>query len=47
MGVEKIFFFELTLLVGVSGVGKTQILNSINTLRNIANGNLLTEFIGI
>ncbi len=35
---EKITFFDLTLLVGVSGVGKTQVLRSIYTLKNIANG---------
>ena len=38
-GFEKINFFDLTLLVGVSGVGKTQILRSIYTLKHIANGN--------
>ena len=35
---EKIQFFDLTLLVGVSGVGKTQVLRSIYTLKHIANG---------
>ncbi len=35
---EKINFFDLTLLVGVSGVGKTQILRSIQVLKHIANG---------
>jgi predicted ATPase len=35
---EKIQFFDLTLLVGVSGVGKTQVLKSIYTLKEIANG---------
>lgn len=35
---EKIEFFDLTLLVGVSGVGKTQVLRSIYTLKHIANG---------
>ena len=30
---EQIDFFDLTLLVGVSGVGKTQILRSIFTLK--------------
>lgn len=35
---EQIDFFDLTLLVGVSGVGKTQILRSIYTLKHIANG---------
>jgi predicted ATPase len=35
---DEINFFDLTLLVGVSGVGKTQILNSIYTLKKIAEG---------
>jgi len=35
---DKIDFFDLTLLVGVSGVGKTQILKSIYTLKHIADG---------
>ncbi len=35
---EKIELFDLTLLVGVSGVGKTQILKSIHTLKEIAGG---------
>jgi len=35
---ENIEFFDLTLLVGVSGVGKTQVLRSIYTLKHIANG---------
>ena len=38
-GFEEINFFDLTLLVGVSGVGKTQILRSIYTLKHIADGN--------
>ncbi|MFY9243149.1 MAG: AAA family ATPase [Polaribacter sp.] len=37
-GFEKINFFDLTLLVGVSGVGKTQILRSIYALKKIATG---------
>lgn len=37
-GFDKIHFFDLTLLVGVSGVGKTQILRSVNSLKRIANG---------
>lgn len=36
--IEKISFFNLTLLVGVSGVGKTQILQSLNILKGIATG---------
>ncbi|MGK7939860.1 MAG: ATP-binding protein, partial [Crocosphaera sp.] len=32
---------NINLLVGISGAGKTQILNSINTLKKIANGGSL------
>lgn len=35
---EPIYFSNLALLVGVSGVGKTQILKGILSLRQIANG---------
>jgi len=35
---EPIYFSDLALLVGVSGVGKTQILNGILRLQQIANG---------
>ncbi|BAY88681.1 MULTISPECIES: AAA family ATPase [unclassified Tolypothrix] len=35
---EPIYFSDLTLLVGISGVGKTQILKSIVFLQNIAQG---------
>ena len=35
---ENITFFDLTLLVGVSGVGKTQILRAIRRLKSIAEG---------
>jgi predicted ATPase len=35
---EQIHFSNLSLLVGVSGVGKTQILRGIYNLKNIANG---------
>jgi ABC-type transport system involved in cytochrome c biogenesis ATPase subunit len=35
---EKVDLFDLTLLVGVSGVGKTQILKAIYKLTHIANG---------
>ena len=35
---EPIYFSNLALLVGVSGVGKTQILKSILSLQQIANG---------
>ena len=38
---EPIQFSDLTLLVGVSGVGKTQILKSIMAIRGIANGGSL------
>lgn len=37
-GFEKITFFDLTLLVGVSGVGKSQILESIRNLQSISRG---------
>lgn len=40
-GYEKINFFDLTLLVGVSGAGKTQILHSIYDIKKIANGKSL------
>ena len=36
--IENINFFDLTLLVGISGVGKTQILESINILKRVAEG---------
>lgn len=36
--LEKTAFSDLTLLVGASGVGKTQILNAIMKLINISNG---------
>lgn len=36
--LEKMNFSDLTLLVGASGVGKTQILNSLMKLVNISNG---------
>ena len=36
--VKKVRFDKLTLLVGASGVGKTQILRAINSLKTIANG---------
>ena len=35
---EPIYFSNLALLVGVSGVGKTQILKGILRLKDIANG---------
>ncbi len=38
---EPIKFSNLSLLVGVSGVGKTQILRGIYNLKKIANGNSL------
>jgi predicted ATPase len=38
---EDIHFFDLTLLVGASGVGKTQILSAIKSLAEFANGKLL------
>ncbi len=41
------FFPDLTLLVGVSGVGKTQILNAIGTLMQIARDTTFREGWGI
>lgn len=38
---EPIYFSDLALLVGVSGVGKTQILKGISSLKEIANGKSL------
>lgn len=38
---QKIDFFDLTLLVGISGVGKTQILRSLMSLKKIAGGEAL------
>ncbi len=40
-GFEKINFFNLTLLVGISGVGKTQILKGILGVKDIASGKSL------
>ena len=37
-GFNNLEFLKLTLLVGASGVGKTQILHAINNLNKIANG---------
>ena len=37
--VNEVCFDNLTLLVGASGVGKTQILRAIQTLKKIADGN--------
>lgn len=41
------FFPDLTLLVGVSGVGKTRILNSISTLKDIISNDPDRQFWGI
>lgn len=41
---EITFFYNLTLLVGVSGVGKTQILRAIDDLQDIANGRAINGF---
>lgn len=38
LGLENITFDKLTLLVGASGVGKTQILKAIIAMKNIATG---------
>lgn len=37
--IKNINFSSLTLLVGASGVGKTQVLHALSNLNNIANGN--------
>ncbi|MDC9614660.1 AAA family ATPase [Xenorhabdus khoisanae] len=42
--IEKINFDSLTLLVGASGVGKTQILSALNKLTRIANGEGISGF---
>lgn len=36
--IQKMSFQQLTLLVGASGVGKTQILQAIHTSKRIADG---------
>ncbi len=36
--IDEIVFNNLTLLVGVSGVGKTQIIKSLTAIKRIANG---------
>ncbi|HRE57385.1 MAG TPA: ATP-binding protein, partial [Candidatus Kapabacteria bacterium] len=36
--IQKMSFQQLNLLVGASGVGKTQILQAIHTLKRIAKG---------
>jgi len=36
--LSQLDFFDLTLLVGVSGVGKTQILTAIRNIKKIARG---------
>lgn len=36
--IQDIHFLKLTLLVGISGVGKTQILQAINSLVKISKG---------
>lgn len=37
-GFENLEFLKLTLLVGASGVGKTQILRAVENIKQIANG---------
>ena len=41
---EMHFTSNLTLLVGGSGVGKTQILRAINDLKKVANGESINGF---
>ena len=43
--LEPVDFSDLTLLVGVSGVGKSQILKAIWNLRKIANGSSLNGLV--
>lgn len=46
--LDKVSFFpDVTLLVGLSGVGKTRILNSVRKLVTIANGKTSAEFSAI
>lgn len=40
-GFENLEFLKLTLLVGASGVGKTQILRALTNIKRIANGTSL------
>ncbi|XZV68368.1 hypothetical protein M1D79_03140 [Enterobacter sp. SA24] len=42
--INRIEFDSLTLMVGASGVGKTQILRSINKIKSIANGDSVSGF---
>lgn len=42
--INKIEFDSLTLMVGASGVGKTQILRSIHKIKTIANGDSVSGF---
>lgn len=41
--IDKMHFGSLSLLVGISGVGKTQILRAVRTLASIANGEELNS----
>lgn len=41
-GLSELSFFNLTLLVGVSGAGKTQILRSILDMKKIASGSAIS-----
>ncbi len=43
--IEPIHFQNLTLLVGASGVGKTQILNAIRSIQQIAGGESLNGIV--
>lgn len=44
LNINKISFDNFTLLVGASGVGKTQILKAINNIKAIANGESKSGF---
>ncbi len=41
--LEEVHFSDLNVLVGISGAGKTQIVNAIQNLAEIANGKILGE----
>lgn len=41
--LEEVHFSDLNVLVGISGAGKTQIVNVINSLAEIANGKVILD----
>lgn len=42
--INRIYFDSFTLLVGASGVGKTQILSAVNKIKRIAHGDSFSGF---